>query len=77
MSHASWAAGCTAVDGTRLSITNEPPRRRTTNTTSPARIDPTAIHRRIEARLPRAIHRATAQRAIGRSQSHMPRNFRI
>ena len=41
MSHASWAAGCTAVDGTRL-VDDEPSRRRVAPPTrySPARIRP-------------------------------------
>ena len=33
--------------------------------------------RRIERRRSRASHRASAQRAMGRSQSQLPRNFRI
>ena len=48
---------------------DDPPRRRSTNTSSPARIVPNAIVRRIERRRPRARYRATAQRAIGRTQS--------
>ena len=44
-------------------LMDDPPRRRITNTSSPARIVPNAIVRRIERRRPRASHRAAAQRA--------------